>query len=120
MTKAAPDMVVVSSSSLPASDEGGYVLRLYIAGHTPRSARAVANIRKICETHLEGRHQLTIVDLSRHPTLAAGEQIIAVPTLIKSAPPPLRRFIGDMSHTEKILIGLDLPAVDARSLAKPS
>jgi circadian clock protein KaiB len=85
-----------------------YVLRLYITGATTRSARAISNIRKICEEHLEGRYDLEIVDVAQHPTLVAGEQIIAVPTLIKKLPLPLRRFIGDMSHTERILLGLDL------------
>jgi circadian clock protein KaiB len=85
-----------------------YVLRLYVTGSTARSARAISNIRKICEEHLEGRYDLEIVDISLHPTLAEGEQIIAAPTLIKKLPLPLRRFIGDMSHTERILLGLDL------------
>jgi circadian clock protein KaiB len=85
-----------------------YVLRLYITGSTPRSTRAITNIRKICEEHLEGRYDLEIVDISQHPTLAEGEQIIAAPTLIKKLPLPLRRFIGDMSQTERILLGLDL------------
>jgi circadian clock protein KaiB len=85
-----------------------YVLRLFITGSTIRSARAISNIRKICEDHLEGRYDLEIVDISQHPMLAEGEQIIAAPTLIKQLPLPLRRFIGDMSHTERILLGLDL------------
>jgi circadian clock protein KaiB len=85
-----------------------YVLRLYITGTTPHSTRAIVNIRKICEEHLQGRYELEIVDISQHPTLAEGEQIIAAPTLIKKLPLPLRRFIGDMSQTEKILLGLDL------------
>jgi circadian clock protein KaiB len=85
-----------------------YVLRLYITGSTPRSALAISNIRKICEEHLEGRYDLEIVDIAQHPTLAEGEQIIAAPTLIKKLPLPLRRFIGDMSHTQRILLGLDL------------
>jgi circadian clock protein KaiB len=85
-----------------------YVLRLYITGSTTRSARAISNIRKICEEHLEGRYDLEVVDISQYPTLAEGEQIIAAPTLIKKLPLPLRRFIGDMSHTERILLGLDL------------
>jgi circadian clock protein KaiB len=91
-----------------------YVLRLYIAGSTARSARAISNIRKICEAHLEGRYDLEIVDISEHPTLAEGEQIIAAPTLIKMLPLPLRRFIGDMSHTERILLGLDLREASGR------
>ncbi len=93
-----------------------YVLRLYITGSTTRSARAISNIRKICEDHLEGRYDLEIVDIAQHPTLAEGEQIIAAPTLIKKLPLPLRRFIGDMSHTERILLGLDLrEAAEQRS-----
>jgi circadian clock protein KaiB len=92
-----------------------YVLRLYITGSTPRCARAIANIRKICEEYLEGRYDLEIVDISQQPTLAEGEQIIAAPTLIKQFPLPLRRFIGDMSHTERILLGLDLREAAGRS-----
>ena len=85
-----------------------YVLRLYIAGLTPRSTLAVQNIRKICEEHLEGRYELEVVDIYQQPTLAEGEQIIAAPTLVKKLPLPLRRFIGDMSNTERILVGMDL------------
>lgn len=85
-----------------------YVLRLYVTGTTSQSTRAISNIRKICEEHLEGRYELEVVDISQHPTLAIGEQIIAAPTLIKRLPLPLRRFIGDMSRTERILLGLDL------------
>jgi circadian clock protein KaiB len=91
-----------------AQDNGHYVLRLYVTGNTPRGMRAVVNIRKICEEHLDGRYDLEVIDISQHPTLAAGEQIIAAPTLIKKLPQPLRRFIGDMSQTERILLGLDL------------
>ena len=85
-----------------------YILRLYVTGTTPRSSRAIANIRMICETHLEGRYDLEVIDIAQHPALARGEQIIAAPTLIKTAPLPLRRFIGDMSQTERLLAGLDL------------
>ena len=96
-----------------------YVLRLYITGTTSQSTRAILNIRKICEEHLEGRYELEVVDISQHPTLAIGEQIIAAPTLIKKLPLPLRRFIGDMSQTERILLGLDLrEAATKASLAK--
>jgi circadian clock protein KaiB len=94
-----------------AQDNSHYVLRLYITGNTPRAMRAVVNIRKICEEHLEGHYDLEIIDISQHPTLAEGEQIIAAPTLIKKLPQPLRRFIGDMSQTERILLGLDLRKV---------
>jgi circadian clock protein KaiB len=85
-----------------------YILRLYVIGVTPRSSRAIVNIRKICEEYLHGRYELEVVDLSKHPELAEGEQIIAAPTLIKKLPLPLRRFIGDLSQTERILLGLDL------------
>ena len=100
-----------------------YVLRLYVTGLTARSTRAIQNIKTICEDHLKGRYELEVVDVYQHPGLAKGEQIIAAPTLIKYLPLPLRRFIGDMSHTEKILLGLDLRPVpattDKHSLARP-
>jgi circadian clock protein KaiB len=92
-----------------------YILRLYITGSTLQSTRAVLNIRKICEEHLEGRYELEVVDLSQHPMQAMGEQIIAAPTLIKKLPLPLRRFIGDMSQTERILLGLDLRTAVAKA-----
>jgi len=91
-----------------ANLDGCYVLRLYVTGTTRNSERAIVNTRKICEEHLRGRYDLEIVDIAEHPTLAEGEQIIAAPTLIKKLPLPLRRFIGDMSQTERILLGLDL------------
>ena len=91
-----------------------YILRLYIIGTTLQSTRAILNIRKICEEHLEGRYELEVVDISQHPTLAIGEQIIAAPTLVKKLPLPLRRFIGDMSQTERILLGLDLREAPAK------
>ena len=85
-----------------------YILRLYITGVTPQSIRAVANVKNICEEHLQGRYKLEVVDLYQQPQLAKGEQIIAAPTLIKKLPLPLRRIIGDMSKTERVLVGLDL------------
>jgi circadian clock protein KaiB len=94
-----------------------YVLRLYIAGLTPRSTKAIQNIRKICEEHLEGRYDLQVVDIYQQPVLAEGEQIIAAPTLIKLLPLPLRRFIGDMSNTERILIGMDLRTAEEKRTA---
>jgi circadian clock protein KaiB len=85
-----------------------YVLRLYVAGQTPKSVRAITNIKKICEENLKGQYELEVIDLYQQPQLAVGEQIIALPTLIKKLPPPLRRVIGDMSDTERVLVGLDL------------
>ncbi len=85
-----------------------YVLRLYVAGQTPNSLRAIANINLICEEHLKGRYALEVIDLYQQPKLAQGEQIIAVPTLIRKLPEPLRRIIGDLSDTERVLVGLDI------------
>ena len=85
-----------------------YILRLYVAGQTPKSVDAITNIKKICDEYLMGRFVLAVIDLYQQPQLAQGEQIIAVPTLIKKLPLPLRRIIGDMSNTERVLVGLDL------------
>jgi circadian clock protein KaiB len=85
-----------------------YVLRLYVSGLTPRSQMAIKNIKKICDEHLQGRYDLEVIDVYQNPVLAKGEQIIAAPTLIKKLPHPLRRFIGDLSDSERILLGLDL------------
>jgi len=83
-------------------------LILYIAGVTPRSTNAIINIKKICEKYLKGRYELEVIDIYKQPVLAKGEQVLAVPTLIKKLPLPLRKFIGDMSDTERILVGLDM------------
>jgi circadian clock protein KaiB len=85
-----------------------YVLRLYIAGTSSKSMRAVANIKEICESSLKNRYDLEVIDIYQQPVLTKGEQIIAAPTLVKKLPLPLRKFIGDMSDTERILVGLDL------------
>ena len=85
-----------------------YVLRLYVAGMTPKSSQAIINITQICKDHLKGRYDLRVIDIYQQPTLAKGEQIIAAPTLIKKLPLPLRKFIGNMADKGKILVGLDL------------
>jgi circadian clock protein KaiB len=85
-----------------------YVLRLYVTGMTPRSTRAIENIKKICDEDLNGRCDLEVIDIYQRPVLAKGDQIIATPTLVKKLPLPLRRFIGDLSDAERILLGLDL------------
>ncbi len=90
------------------SPDRHYILRLYITGMTMRSQRAISNIKQICEQHLHGSYELEVIDLYQHPQLAAGEQIIAAPTLVKQLPLPLRRIVGDLSDTERILFGLDL------------
>ncbi len=92
-----------------------YVLRLYVAGQTSKSSQAIKNIKGICEEHLKGRYELQVIDIYQQPTLAEGEQILAVPTLVKKLPLPLRRFIGTMADEERMLMGLDLIAKDAPS-----
>ena len=91
-----------------AAAPDAWILRLYVAGQTPRSLRAVANIQKICAEELCGRYRLEVIDLYQQPQLAQGEQIVAVPALVKRLPEPLRMVIGDMSDTERVLVGLDL------------
>jgi circadian clock protein KaiB len=89
-------------------DQSKYVLRLYVTGMTPRSTKAIENVRKLCEEYLPGRYDLDVVDIYQQPILAKGEQIIATPTLIKKLPLPLRKIIGDMSDSERFLVGIDL------------
>lgn len=83
-------------------------LRLYIAGQTPKSVTAFSNLKRMCEEHLKGKYHIEIVDLLENPKLAAGDQIIAVPTLVRKLPPPIRKIIGDLSNEERVLVGLDL------------
>ena len=85
-----------------------YVLRLYVAGTSPRSVRAIQNAREICDENLQGLYELEVIDVFQQPTLAKDDQIVAVPTLIKKLPAPLRRFIGDLSDRKVVLVGLDL------------
>ncbi len=85
-----------------------HVLRLYVAGCTVRTAQAVANLKAICEEHLNGRYQLDVVDIYQQPALAKRDQVVAVPTLIRQLPKPLRRIVGDMSRKDRVLVGLDL------------
>jgi len=83
-------------------------MRLYVAGQSPKSVRAVENLRRVCEEHLPGRYEIELVDLLENPQLARSDEIIAVPTLVRKLPEPLRRIIGDLSDTEKVLVGLQL------------
>lgn len=85
-----------------------YILRLYVAGQTPKSLTAFSNLKKICEEHLAGRYKIEIIDLLENPKLASGDQILAIPTLVRKLPMPVRKIIGDLSNTERVLIGLDL------------
>jgi circadian clock protein KaiB len=95
-------------------DEGYYNLRLYVAGQTPKSIMALANLKNICEQHLAGRYRIEVIDLLEHPQLAAGDQILAVPTLVRRLPEPLKRIIGNLSNMERVLVGLDLRADDVK------
>ena len=85
-----------------------YMLRLYVAGQTPKSLLAFRNLKQICEEHLQGRYEIEIVDLLENPQLAQGDQILAVPTLVRRLPEPIKKIIGDLSNTESVLVGLDL------------
>lgn len=93
---------------LNSTDEKQYRLRLFVTGTTPKSLRAITNIKRICEKHLEGRYKLEVVDVYQQPKLAKTEQIIAAPTLVKLLPLPLRKMIGDLANTDRTLLGLDL------------
>ena len=87
-----------------------YELRLYVAGQTPKSLAAFANLKKICEQHLAGQYHIEVIDLLKHPQLASGDQILAIPTLVRKLPEPIRKIIGDLSDTERVLVGLNLRA----------
>jgi circadian clock protein KaiB len=89
-------------------EQDGYNLRLYIAGQTPKSIAAIANLNRLCEKHLAGRYNIEVIDLMKDPALAQRDQIVAIPTLIRQLPEPLKRIIGDLSNAEKVLVGLDI------------
>ena len=102
-------MQLSENRTAPQSSPGQtYSLRLYIAGHTPKSVLALANLKQICEAHLLGRYEIEIIDLMENPQLARGDQILAVPTLVRRLPQPIKKIIGDLSNTERVLVGLDL------------
>lgn len=92
----------------PDRDSGHYHLRLYVAGQTAKSVAAIANLKRFCEEHLAGCYDIEVIDLMKNPQLAAGDQILAIPTLVRRLPSPLKRIIGDLSNTDKVLIGLDI------------
>ena len=95
---------------IAATSSGGpiYRLRLYVAGRTPKSVLAFTNLKQICEEHLSGRYEIEIIDLRQDPQLAHGDQILAVPTLVRRLPEPIKKIIGDLSNTHRVLVGLDL------------
>lgn len=92
-----------------------YTLRLYVADQTPRSLQAIQNLHRICAEHLDGRYRIQVIDLLENPTLAEGDQILAIPTLVRHLPEPVRKIIGDLSDTERVLIGLDIVPRPPRS-----
>ena len=91
-----------------ASTKEIWNLRLYVAGQTPKSITAFANLKKICEEHLAGKYRIEVIDLLKNPQLAKGDQIIAIPTLVRKLPEPLKKIIGDLANTERVLVGLDI------------
>jgi circadian clock protein KaiB len=92
----------------PQKDAAKWELRLYVAGQTPKSLAAFENLKKLCEEHLAGQYRIEVVDLLENPTLARDDQILAIPTLVRKLPPPIKKIIGDLSNTERVLVGLDL------------
>ena len=90
------------------SSEEKWELRLYVAGNTPKSSLALSNLKRYCEEHLKGKYMIEVIDLLKHPQLAEGDQIFAIPTLVKKVPVPIRKIIGDLSNEERVLVGLDV------------
>jgi circadian clock protein KaiB len=97
-----------------ACGDNHFQLRLYVAGQTPRSLAALSNLKRICATHLDGRYRIEVIDLIKNPQLAQGDQILAIPTLVRNLPKPIRKIIGDLSDTERVLVGLDLRDLQGR------
>jgi circadian clock protein KaiB len=100
-----PDRAVMDEID---NDVSHWDLRLYVAGQTPKSIAAFANLKRLCEEYLPGRYRIEVIDLVQNPQLAAGDQIVAIPTLVRKLPEPLRKIVGDLSHTERVLVGLQL------------
>ena len=96
------------TSATSSNEEETFRLRLYVAGQTPKSLAAFSNLRRICESHLAGRYEIEVIDLLERPQLARGDEIIAVPTLVRKLPEPMKKLIGDLSDTERVLVGLQL------------
>ena len=97
-----------NDGATPSPESKAYQLRLYVAGKTPKSIQALTNLKQICEDHLYGRYEIEIIDLLENPQLAQGDQILALPTLVRRLPEPIKKIIGDLSNKERVLVGLDL------------
>lgn len=106
------DSTSAFEEALAKTEDGKYVLHLYVAGMGPKSVKAIENIKRICEEHMPGKYQLEVIDIYQYPIFAKNGQIVAAPTLIKELPPPLRKIIGSMSDTERVLVGMDLKSKD--------
>jgi circadian clock protein KaiB len=119
VTKVRPSTAAFETAIESAGSER-YVLRLYIAGTTPASSKSVENLRAICEQHLKNRYELMVIDVFQQPVLAKDEQIVAVPTLIKKLPAPIRRIVGDLSNEHRVLVGLDLKSKEHGRSRPPS
>ena len=110
---------MIETENPPIAAEDRWVLRLYVAGQTPKSVAALANLKKVCEEYLAGKYTIEVIDLLVHPELAQGDQIVAIPTLVRKLPEPIRRIIGDLSNTERVLVGLQLCPSDRREEQAP-
>ena len=106
-------MPAANLTKIPKAQNDTWVLRLYVAGQTPKSVTAFANLKKICSEHLPDKYRIELIDLLDNPQLARGDQIIAVPTLVRNLPEPMKKIIGDLSNTERVLVGLDLRPASA-------
>ena len=104
-------MQIMAKSRKKEQDEYKYELRLYVAGNTPKSVAALSNLKRYCEEHLKGQYKIEVIDLLVHPQLAEGDQILAIPTLVRKVPEPIRKIIGDLSNEEKVLVGLNIRPV---------
>lgn len=105
--------ILPQSQVLPDASGDSFLLKLYVAGQTPKSVAAIENLRKICEEHLRGRYKLEVVDLALNPSLARTDKILAIPTLVRSLPTPISRIIGDLSNEDQVLMGLNVKRVKA-------
>lgn len=108
-------MTAAAGGDEERNEPAQWMLKLYIAGQTPKSVAAFANLKRICETHLKGQYRIEVVDLLVNPKLAKGDQIVAVPSLVRQLPPPVKKIIGDLADEERVLVGLDLQPVRAGS-----
>ncbi len=111
-------MTAVRQSTPPRGGEERWELRLYVAGQTPRSIEAFAHLERICEEHLQGRYSIEVIDLIKNPTLAVGDQIIAIPTVVRRLPAPMKKIIGDLSNMERVIVGLNLTPT-TKPMTKP-